>query len=144
MNKYRILNDFENVYIHVCDIIGDKVTSNKTLNNLCNKLLPDFIGVYSADDTVRLKEGQCCIINSDPSSKSGTHWCALYKYKSVVYFFDSFARTPYKVSKYWKNKKWVPVEFKRIESYKSENCGELSVTFLLIFNRYKTKCVGVI
>jgi len=148
--KYEILKNFDDCYVHVCDIIGDKGTTNITLNNLCKKLFGDrFVGVFCADEYIRLKDNECCIVNSDPSTKSGLHWCALYKhklnkYKSVIYFFDSFGRNPSEVSKYFKNKKWVPIELNRIESYRSSNCGELSVTFLLIFDKYKTKCIGVI
>ena len=144
-NKYKILKDFQNIYINVCDILGDKSTSNRELNKLCKTLFSDrFKGVFSADAMIRLKDCECCIINTDPSNKSGTHWCALYKHKNIVYFFDSFGRNYKILSKFWKHKKWECVEFHRIESYKSENCGELCITFLIIFDRYKTKCIGVI
>ena len=144
-SKYAILKDFEDIYVRVCDLIGDNSTTNITLNRLCKRIFGDrFIGVFCADEKFRLKDNQCCIVNTDPSYKSGVHWCSLYKYKSKIYFFDSFGRHYTSLSPYWKNKRWSCVEFNRIESFKSENCGELSVTFLICFSKYKTKCIGVI
>ena len=145
MSKYQILKQFEDAYVYVCDIVGDNSTTNITLNKLCKKIFGNrFIGVFCADETFRLRDGECCIINTDPTYKSGVHWCSLYKYRGITYFFDSFGRHYTSLSKYWKYKRWSCVEFKRIESFKSENCGELSVSFLVIFDRYKTKCIGVI
>ena len=145
MSKYQILKQFEDAYVHICDIIGDKSTTNITLNKLCKKIFENrFIGVFCSNEKFQLRDGECCIINTDPSYKSGLHWCSLYKYRGIIYFFDSFGRHYQSLSKYWKNKKWTCVEFNRIESFKSQNCGELSVTFLVIFDHFKLKCLGVI
>ena len=52
MNKYQILKQFEDAYVHICDIIGDKSTTNITLNKLCKKIFGNrFIGVFCADET---------------------------------------------------------------------------------------------
>ena len=64
--------------------------------------------------------------------------------KEFLIFFDSFGRHYTSLSKFWKRKRWSCVEFNRIEAYKSENCGELSVSFLVIFDRFKRRCLGVI
>jgi len=145
MNKYKILYDFEQCYVHICDILGDKTTNNIQLFKLGKKLFGDvFKDVYCSDDDIRLSNGQCCIINTDPHGKPGLHWIGLYKHRNVYYVFDSFGRNIHKLSEFFRHKKWEEVEHNRVESYKSSNCGELSMTFLVIFHKYKLKCVGVI
>ena len=127
------------------DVIGDKVTNNIHLLKLGKKLFGEkFKAVYCADDNIRLNNDQCCIVNTDSHDKSGLHWIGLYKYRNVYYSMDSFGRDVRKLSKYFKNKPWQNFEFHRIESFKSSNCGELSMTFLIIFDKYKLKCKGVI
>jgi hypothetical protein len=145
MSKSQILKDFDDCYVHVCDVIGDKVTNNIQLLKLGKKLFGEkFKAVYCADDNIRLNNDQCCIVNTDPHTKSGSHWCGLYKYRNVYYIFDSFGRNIHKLTKFFKNKRWVEIEHRRVESFKSSNCGELSMTFLIIFDKYKLKCKGVI
>jgi len=145
MSKYQILKDFDKAYVHVCDLLGDKSTNNLQLLNFGAFLFGDkFKSVYCADDNIRLHNDQCCIVNTDPHTKSGTHWLGLYKYRNVYYVFDSFGRDVRKLSKFFKKKTWQNFEFHRIESFRSENCGVLSLTFLIIFDKYKLKCRGVI
>ena len=142
--KYNILKDFDDCLMRIEDIIGDKTTTNIQLLILGKQLFGDrFKNVYCADDNITLSNNECCIINTDPHSKSGTHWCGLYKCDKY-YFFDSFSRDHHTLSKYWKNKRWYDVEFRRIESFKQSDCGQLSMAFLCIFSKYKTKCIGVI
>lgn len=38
VSKYTILKYFEDVYVNVCDIIGDRSTTNVTLNRLAKKI----------------------------------------------------------------------------------------------------------
>lgn len=143
--KYQILNDFDECLIRIEDIIGDKVTTNTTLYKLGKLLFGErFKNVYTSDDFIRLTNNQCCIVNTDSSKQAGSHWIGVYKYRDHYYTFDSFARDIHTLSRYFKFKKWVNVEHIRRESYKESNCGQLSLNWLLIFDRYKTKCIGVI
>ena len=143
--KYEILKNFDDCLIHIDDIISDHVTTNLTLLKLGKQLFGDrFKNVYCADDKITLKNNECCIINTDSSRQAGTHWCGLYKYRDIYYFFDSFSRDHKTISKYWKNKRWYDIESKRIESFKQSDCRQLSLAFLLIFDKYKTKCIGVV
>ena len=143
--KYNILKDFDDCLMRIEDIIGDKTTTNTQLLKLGKQLFGDrFKGVYCSDQNFRLKNNDCCIINTDSSKQSGTHWCGIYRYKDHHYIFDSFARDYHTLSRYFKYRHWTNVEFRRIESYKASSCGQLSLTFLLIFDKYKTKCISVI
>ena len=59
MSKYQILKDFDDCYVHVCDVIGDKVTNNIQLLKLGKKLFGEkFKAVYCADDNIRLNNDQ--------------------------------------------------------------------------------------
>ena len=141
--KYQILNDFDECLIRIEDILGDKTTTNIQLLKLGKMLFGDsFKDVYKSDDNIRLKNNQCCIINTD--NGVGVHWLGIYKYRDHYYVFDSFGRDVKTLSKYFKFKKWINVEHTRRESFKQSNCGPLSLTFCLIFNRYKNKCIDII
>ena len=148
--KYNILRDFDDYLIRIQDILSDKVTTNVQLYRLGKKLFGDrFKNVYTSDDNIRLSNNQCCIVNTDSSRQAGSHWVALYRYKSSIngdhyYVFDSFGRDIKTLSKYFRFRKWINVEHIRRESYKQSNCGQLSMSYLLIFDKYKTKCIGVI
>ena len=145
MGKYEILKSFDNTLMQIEDILGDKTTNNLQLFKLGKMLFGDrFVNVFCSDDNITLKNNEMCVINTDPHNKPGLHWLALYKYRNVYYVFDSFGRDVKTLSKYFKYKKWCNIEFNRIESYKSSSCGELCLTWLLIFDKYKLKIINVI
>ena len=143
--NYEILNNFDQCLIRIEDILSDKVTNNIQLLKLGKMLFGDrFKNVYTSDDSIRLSNNQCCIVNTDSSRQTGMHWISLYKYRDHYFVFDSFGRDVKTLSKYFKFKNWINVEHTRRESYKQSNCGQLSMTFCLIFDKYKTKCIGII
>ena len=147
MSKYKIKNEFDYFLIEIEDIITDKTTSNVTLNRIEKVLFGKrFLGVVSADEWFhRVDEGEMFIINTDPQNRPGTHWCSVYKYNKTFYVFDSFARDVHALSKFWRSKKNIVNANKgRDESFKSQNCGALSLAYLVIFNRYHEKCLGII
>jgi len=71
------------------------MASGEELNNMCAKI-PGFLGVFASDDLPypRPKTG-CLIVNYDPKTKKGSHWCAMrfHKYSPSEYF-DSFGLKP--------------------------------------------------
>ena len=105
-----------------------------------------FLNVYSSDEwPARVHEGEMFIINTDGHTKPGLHWCGVYKYNKKFYVFDSFARDMHTLSKFWKNKKNIINAVKyRDESFKSSNCGALALAYLVIYDRYHDKCLGII
>lgn len=144
-SKYKILKDFDECLMLIEDILNDKTTTNIQLLNLGKRIFGDrFKNVYTSDDSIRLNNNECCIVNTDSSTQAGMHWCGLYKYRDHYYVFDSFGRDYHTLSRYFKFKKWINVEHSRVESFKGSNCGQLSMSFCLIFDRYKRKCIGVI
>ena len=136
MTKFQILQDFEHTLMLIEDVLGTGVTTNTQLLKLGKQIFGDrFKNVYCADDRITLINGQCCIMNTDSSNQRGTHWISLFKHRDHYYVFDSFGSDAHTLSKYFKYKKWINVEFHRIESYKASSCGELSMAFLVLFDR---------
>jgi hypothetical protein len=144
--KYKILKDFNNALIDIDNVLGtDKKTNNIQLDNLGKIIFGNrFKGVYTADARFQLKNNEMCIINTDPSTKKGLHWIAIYKYNNRKYFYDSFARDYRKLSPYFKNKRWVNIKHNVDESMVSEDCGQLALATLIIFDKYHDKIIGVI
>lgn len=87
------------------------------------------------------------IINTDPSTKSGTHWLCLWisKRKQFSYFFDSYGRPPI-FNKYIQNFiethcKIIHWNVKQIQAYNSFVCGEYCCLFAAcLSNKKHPKC----
>ena len=47
-----------------------------------------FLGVFSADTLPELGSGQCLVTNTDPSSRPGKHWIAIFRGSDFVEYFD--------------------------------------------------------
>ena len=101
INKYTILKKYETNLMHIVDLLGNGETDNLQLNKLGIYLFRDkkFIGVFTSDKIMKLKNNEMCIVNTDPTNKTGQHWCALYVYKDKIYFYDTFDRNYKKLSK---------------------------------------------
>ena len=142
--KYKILKQFESNLILIMDILGSKSTDNIQLSSLGNALFDKkFKGVFTSDQIPTLKNSEMCIVNTDDSSKSGTHWVALYKYTNKTYFYDSFDREAKSLSKFF-DKKWINANTGRDQSYSSETCGQISMCWLISFHKYKMKVINII
>ena len=146
MLKYKILKDFNKALVDIDNILGtDEKTNNVQLNKLGVIIFGKrFKGVYTADARFQLKNNEMCIINTDSANKKGLHWIGLYKHNNLKYFYDSFARDFRALSPYFKNKRWVNVNNTVDEAIVSQDCGQLAMAFLIIFDKYRTKCIGVI
>lgn len=149
MSKYKILKDYEQVLMHIEDILGSGVTTDEKLTKLGKSLFGnDYLGTFPADKMPKyIRENQCFILNTDSSrssNKSG-HWVSFYKLNSRLYYYDSFARDKVKLSKYWKNKRLYNANTKdRDQSFKESSCGSRSLAYLVIFRKYGTGCIDVI
>ena len=144
MNKYIIFKEYETNLTYLMDILGSSTTDNITLNKIGKYLLGNlFIGVFPSDEMPVLKENEMCIINTD--NKKGVHWVACYKYRNMIYCYDSFDRNVKTLSQFWsKNKNWVNANKDRDQSYTEENCGSRCVAWLISINKHKTKVINII
>lgn len=118
-------------------------TSDKELNNVAKDQFGRlFRGVYSSDQVPKLKNWESCILNTDPHDKPGLHWVAIVKYNNQIYFYDSYNRNYKTLSKHWKNKDWLIIDHgKPEEAIYGENCGQLALSAIYLFYKYKNPYV---
>ncbi len=75
MSKYKILKDYEQILMHIEDILGDGVTDNVQLTQLGRVLFGSlYLGTFTSDNMPkRIYNNQCFILNTDSSrSKNKT------------------------------------------------------------------------
>ena len=146
MSKYQILSNFEDNLIMVENKLKKTgLTNNIELNKLGKKLLGDkFLNVYMANKLPRMKNNEYCIINNKSSKSHGEHWLALVKYGNKKYIWDSFARNYKTLSPYFKNKNWINASVKPFEANDGKDCGQLSLSFILSFEKFKLQLLNVI
>ena len=90
------------------------------------------------------------ILNTDDSSKPGTHWVALIQNGNTLYVYDSFGRSKEYLMKQfndWMNRnnyKVVFVNKKPEQNGKQVNCGLRSLLWLIFVDKYGlTKCKNI-
>jgi len=147
MSKYRILKDYSQILMRIEDILGDGVTTNTQLNKLGYHLFGNkYLGTLSSDQFPKyIREGQCFILNTDSSKQSGTHWVAFYKLNKRLYYYDSFARSTSKLSKYWKTIKLINANrTDRDQSFKESDCGSRSLAWIVILSKWGESAIDII
>lgn len=63
-------------------------------DNICKEF---FTGVFPSDKISKLRVQQpfACIVNTDPSTKPGRHWCSIFIDRhGIGEFFDSYGKHP--------------------------------------------------
>ena len=90
------------------------------------------------------------ILNTDDSSKSGTHWVSLVQSGKTLYVYDSFGRTKEYLMKQfsdWMNSNGYKVVFinkKGEQNGKQVNCGLRSLLWLIFVDKYGLmKCKNI-
>lgn len=81
------------------------------------------------------------ILNTDDSSKSGTHWVAVYEARNRLYVYDSFARTsrlmnPFVLKMQSRGFKVIFVNRKKEQAEHQLNCGLRSLLWLIYVKKY--------
>lgn len=113
--------------------IGNDTTNNHLLNQICYKILKNYKGCYPSDKIPSLKNGECCIANLDKHNQPGSHWVAVVKENNKHYVYDSFGRSGIL------NKKWESTEDDAEQHIKEMNCGQRSITALIIYENHGLK-----
>ena len=149
MSKYQILKTYENILMHIEDVLGSKITNNLQLDNLGYNILPNYIGTFPSDKMPKvIKDDQCFILNTDSSrSKNKTgHWVAFYKYNKKLYYYDSFSRPVNQLSKHWLKKRMINANKNgRDQPMMAEDCGSRSLAYLITCYKFGIdKCMNVI
>ena len=85
------LKQIENKY-------GNKETTNIQLNKIGKNLFGNkYIGTFASDQIPVMRSGEYSIVNLDDSSKMGSHWIGLVKYKKKIFIYDSFGRRTFNI-----------------------------------------------
>jgi hypothetical protein len=101
-------------------------------------ILPHYLGCYPANVKPKGIAERCCWIwNVDEKDKPGTRWVAVVKEGPIIYFFDSYGKTPYWFKRhYWEkyfeklNCKMELYNTSQIQSHISRTCGSWCLLFL--------------
>jgi hypothetical protein len=148
-NNDRIMNIY-NYILHdiINPILGNTTTYSSDLDKIGRKLLNNFIGVCSSDTMPHDNNNNFCFIcNLDASNQSGSHWIAIYIKDNNMYCYDSFGRNINNIlhqyvinysKKY--NYKIINSDLNdREQEIKEYNCGQRSLSFLVICHHFSIK-----
>jgi hypothetical protein len=95
---------------------------------------PKFGGVFPSDGLPNRRGSyRAFIVNTDPSSLSGTHWVALYFKRNVCYYFDSYGNPPsiQSIIRFIKNNSLKLIYNKvKVQSVLTKTCGYHCLHFL--------------
>ena len=149
MSKYRLLKDFSQVLMRIEDILGDGVTTNIQLDKLGYHLFGNkYLGTLSSDQFPKyIREKQCFILNTDSSKSSNKngHWVGFYKLNKRLYFYDSFMRQSYILSKFWVNKKLINANRSdRDQSKKKMIVAVGPLAWIIIFSKWGERAIDIV
>ena len=146
MSKYQILKEYEQNLMKIEDILGDGITNNIQLDSLGHYLFgKKYLGTFSSDTyPKRIKNGDMFIVNNKSSKQKGEHFIAIHKYRNKTYAYDTFNRDVHSLSNYWRHKSWISANTNRDQSFNEKNCGSRSMAWLISFDKYHEKIIGVI
>ncbi len=110
----------------------------------------EYLGVFASDqiplEKIKLRNANFFVLNTDPSSQSGTHWVACFKHaynsisflqnnilskpENILEFFDSFGKSPayYKFS--FPQNLEIVKGHSQLQSNYSSVCGQYCIYFL--------------
>lgn len=142
MNKSKSKKIFFNYVKNINKLIGhSNTTFSDELNKIGKHLFKNkFKGVYPADQIPKLGKNKYCILNLDKSNEQGSHWIALANDRNGnTYIYDSFGRSSKKIipSLYNSgNGKIKDTDKNPEQRLRDNNCGQLSLGFLKMFDKY--------
>jgi len=120
--------------------LGTGSTYGNTLNDyLFNIIGSKFAGVYPSDKIPTLSKNKpYVIVNLDDSRGDGTHWVACCYDKKGVLLYDSFGRRSNKILPALKknNKKIKNSDLDAEQLISEDNCGQRSISWVLLFDKY--------
>ena len=90
-----------------------------------------YIGTFSKDNVLLLKNNQSTIINLQDSNQDGSHWVSYCKRNDKIYYFDSYAVSfiPDIIKKQYPKHKFI-CNIYSIQSMDSNQCGRFCILFV--------------
>jgi hypothetical protein len=124
--------------------LGNETTFSNDLYNVAKSLLGNkFSGIFTADKLPRLTKIQpYAIVNLDSSWEEGSHWIALAKSGKKIVFYDSFGRPSKSILPLLKGSGETTIintEDDAEQEIQETNCGQRSIAWLLLFDKYGDK-----
>jgi len=106
-------------------------------------LAPIFVGVFAADElpsNPKKRLPQAYIVNTDPRTKPGTHWIAIYTERGQCELMDSYGipyhwyQSPFQ---HWIDTHWEKVRSNamKLQTIQSNSCGQSALMYL----KYKAR-----
>ena len=110
--------------------MGTEVTYQNALTLKGRKMFGDaYVGTFGSDKIPHLKLDECCIVNLDRSSESGSHWVAVVGLKRHNLLYDSFGRPGSEILPSLRRSEDVDNDVE--QAILEENCGPRCLAFLL-------------
>lgn len=121
--------------------MGNETTFSNDLFVVAKSLLGNkFQGIFTADKLPLLTKTQpYAIVNLDSSWEEGSHWVALAKSGSKVIFYDSFGRPSKSILPLLKGGNVINTEDDAEQKIQETNCGQRSLAWLMLFDKYGKK-----
>lgn len=126
------MNHYKKYLKVVTGAIGDTVTSDVQLHNLCTDLKLPMTGIYESDRPHRsFKNNSCFIANLDIIGQPGSHWIAGINIGPKTILYDSFGRSV--KLKSLKKRKVLYTEPDREQDPIQSDCGARCIASLLVY-----------
>ena len=123
-------------------MIGSGVTYNTQIDEICKKLFGSkFKGCLARDEYKRCRDEGYYVVNLDNSNEPGEHWVGIViQSKKRPLIYDSFGRS---MTKYFgKNNELTQKDVEQDD--KEENCGQRSISFLMVYDKLGRKAAKLI
>lgn len=108
--------------------------SNFDIEKICEYYKLPLVSICMKNELPRGVKNGCYIINMQSSSQgNGTHWVALFVYKTNAFYFDSFGGLPpVEIMNFVKKRTGCHLYYNNwiIQNIKSSHCGWYCIAFL--------------
>ena len=118
----------------------NKAVSDVTLYEICHKLQIPIRLICQRNELHNISQDGAYIVNLQPSTQgNGTHWCAFWKHKKTIFYFDSFSEPPpqNEVDLFFREHDTIWYSDVQIQSIKSSNCGFFCLGYFLALMHFK-------
>lgn len=126
------MNHYKKYLKIIIDAIGNGITSDIQLLNLCNALNLPLTGIYEEDRKHKnFKNNSCFIANLDSIGEPGSHWIAGVNVGPKTILYDSFGRSV--KLKSLKNRRVSYTEPDKEQKIIDSDCGARCIAALLVY-----------
>lgn len=140
----KIMKIYNKVLKQIESMLGtDGSTYTDQLNKIGKEILGDkYVGTFSSDKIPQLTDKHpYAIINLDDSSSPGSHWVAIAQKNNIYYVYDSFGRKSSTILPSLKGGKFKIKDSDRDveQDILEENCGQRSMSWIVVFDQFGKK-----